>query len=259
MSTHRTICIGDVHGCLTLLEKLLHTLNYDPASDRLVFVGDLIDRGPHPAGVVRLVRKLASEAHVTVMRGNHEDKMLQWFDRVERARTTGKPNHSRPPHPDRLRQWEELSLEDRAWLGSLPLYERVAPGWIAVHAGFEDIPMAEQKADRVMRVRWLNRETGKHIGIDPDSETGLVLPAHAVYWMERWRGPENVVYGHAVHSRKTPRVDRPVPGVETWGIDTGACYGGCLTALCLETKDVTQVSDGQAYARLYGKLTDELV
>jgi bis(5'-nucleosyl)-tetraphosphatase (symmetrical) len=254
----RTICIGDVHGCLELLERLLGRVNYEPSSDVLVFVGDLVDRGPAPAGVVRFVRALQAKGPVRAVMGNHEDKMLRWFERVERERKTGKKNGMHPPGPERLAQWNELTDEDRQWLGKLPVILDVAEGWLAVHAGFEAVPMDQQKPDRVMRVRWIDSQTGEHKGLDRDADDPFAIPTGCVNWMDRWAGPQNVVYGHAVHSRKTPRVDRPHPGIETWGIDTGACFGGRLTALCLETREVFQVEDGKSYARLHAKMADEL-
>jgi len=253
----RILAIGDVHGCLELLERLMGQVNYEPASDRLVFVGDLLDRGPDPAGVVRFVRALQAKGNVQCVKGNHEDKCLRWFERVERERKTGKKNGMQSPHPDRLAQWNELTVEDRVWLDRLPVTLEVADGWLAVHAGFEAVPMAQQQPDRMMRVRWIDKMTGSHKGLDRDANDPFAIPTGCVNWMDRWAGPQNVVYGHAVHSRKTPRIDRPAPGIETWGIDTGACFGGRLTALCLETREVFQVEDGKSYARLHAKMPDE--
>jgi hypothetical protein len=207
----RTIAIGDIHGCLELLERLLGVMNYDPTGDRLVFVGDLIDRGPSPAGVVRFVRALQAKGFVVVIKGNHEDKCVQWFKREARAREKGKPNTMKLPR--RLAEWSELSSEEVEWLAHLPIFEKVLPDWYAVHAGFEAVPMDKQKADRVIRVRWLNPTTGEHRGMDQDSDNPFEKPADCVYWMDRWSGPENVVFGHAVFSRRSPRVDRPLPGV----------------------------------------------
>ena len=62
MSTaSRYVVIGDVHGCLRELESLLEKVGYAPATDQLVFVGDLVDRGPFSAQVVRFVRRMSAE------------------------------------------------------------------------------------------------------------------------------------------------------------------------------------------------------
>jgi hypothetical protein len=244
----RTLVIGDIHGCLDELKALLEAVSYVPRVDTLVFVGDLIDRGPDPVGVVRFIRSLQSAGNVLVCMGNHDEKAAKYLLRLEQERTQGIPNKMGPPTPERLVEWQSFTPEELDWIKGLPTVIEPIPGWIAVHAGFEgDKTRDKQKPDKVVRVRWVNADTGKMVGFEGNN---LDQPEGTVHWSSFWRGPENVVYGHAVHSLKNPRVDRPVEGVECWGIDTGACYGGRLTALCLETREVTQVQAERAYAKL---------
>lgn len=70
--------IGDIHGKLRLLERLLSEIEYRPSEDRLVLIGDLVDRGEDSRGVVDRAIALKTEAPDTVLilRGNHEDMML---------------------------------------------------------------------------------------------------------------------------------------------------------------------------------------
>ena len=246
----RTLAIGDVHGCLEELRELLRAVAYDPSADRLVFVGDLVDRGPDPVGVVREVRALASRGDVLTIMGNHEEKLVRWFKRVAEERDTGKKNAMTPPPPDRLAQWEAFDADSLAWLAALPITLEPSPGWAVVHGGFESIAGSSQKPQKMLRCRWVDPETGKMIALH---EGSLATPEGVVVWTERWRGPLHVVYGHAVHSLEAPRVDRPAPDVECWGIDTGCCFGGRLTALCLETRAVTQVPARAKYAELKGE------
>src|SRR6516164_9026001 len=81
MSAYRDIVIGDVHGCRDELHELLRVVGYR-APDRLVFTGDLVDRGPDSVGVVRDVRKLGA---VAVM-GNHDE----WYARYYAHETRGR-------------------------------------------------------------------------------------------------------------------------------------------------------------------------
>ena len=73
MEIKRHIFIGDIHGCLDEFNELLNKLSYDPKEDRLILLGDLIDRGPDSVGVVRKARELRLEC----VMGNHEHKYIK--------------------------------------------------------------------------------------------------------------------------------------------------------------------------------------
>jgi hypothetical protein len=242
--TGRRLAVGDVHGCFRELCELIERLRLRE-SDEIIFVGDLVDRGPEPVKVVDLVSTMAMSGMAKVIAGNHEEKMLRYLRREEECKITGKKNPMRSPHPDRLAQWKSQPPPNVAWLNTLPVLLDLGD-WLAVHGGFEDKPMAKQKNDKMLRCRFVSEETGEMVPISLDDDP-WENPPGAVWWSTRWKGDKNVVYGHAVHSLSTPRVDRNGL-VECWGIDTGCVFGGRLTALNLDTREVVQVQAHAQYA-----------
>lgn len=75
----RTIAIGDIHGCLTALNALLEEISPTP-DDRVVVVGDYVDRGPDSCGVVDRLLALQGECQLIPLMGNHELMMLRGLD-----------------------------------------------------------------------------------------------------------------------------------------------------------------------------------
>ena len=71
----RTLFVGDVHGCHTELKGLLEMANFKPDSERLFFVGDLINRGPKPLEVLKLAYRLRASCVL----GNHERSFLKYL------------------------------------------------------------------------------------------------------------------------------------------------------------------------------------
>ncbi len=115
--------IGDVQGCYDELAELLEQIRFDPASDRLWFVGDLVNRGPDSLAVLRFVRSLGACA--TFVHGNHDLHLLS-LD----------AGQGRPRADDTLD--EVLAAPDRdelmAWLRAQPLMH-VEGSFALVHAG----------------------------------------------------------------------------------------------------------------------------
>src|SRR3954469_7510882 len=118
-----TYAIGDVQGCMSELRALLKVCAFDPLTDRAWFVGDLVNRGPQSAEVLRFVKGLGACA--TTVLGNHDLHLL--CVSVGAAKTRADDTlGSILEAPDR----EELL----AWLRSRPLMH-VEAGTVLVHAG----------------------------------------------------------------------------------------------------------------------------
>jgi hypothetical protein len=212
MTMGRAIIVGDVHGCAAELRSLLDRVAYVRGSDRLVFVGDLVARGPDSLGVLDVVRETGGE----VVRGNHEDRLLHW-KRASEARSRGEfallPDlgrlHSEVARTLRPEDW---SLLERTPV-SLLLEEHKT---LVVHAGLvPGVPIEQQDPAMMMRIRSVGDrgEARDHGGATP--------------WGARWIGPPHVVFGHAASLE--PQVHPFATGV-----DTGCVYGGYLTAMILE-------------------------
>jgi bis(5'-nucleosyl)-tetraphosphatase (symmetrical) len=238
-----TVVIGDIHGMLPEFQALVAKLQLGH-EDRLVLVGDLMDKGPDPAGCVRYAREIGAQ----MVLGNHEEKHLRWRKHEDRRASDPKyKNPMKPMSPEKLAQNQALSVEDVTWLRSLPAMLRF-DNWLVVHGGLlPGVPLENQYADTLVRVRWVD-DGGKMLSLDPENPR---QPEGSRFWTEVYDGSLNVVYGHAAHSLTEPRVDRNGLGAEVWGIDTGAAYGGRLTALVLETRQVIQVQASRAYAEAW--------
>jgi hypothetical protein len=260
----RVIVVGDVHGCIDEFVELMHKVGVVPREDRVVCLGDFLDKGPEPLECLRYAM-IRCEA----VASNHEERHARWWRR-ERARAkTGEPNRMRPWHDERDREMNErLTEAEVVWMETRPPWIEIVPGWVAVHGGFKPgVPLAEQDPKKVVRMRWVDAE-GDHVPVDYDA-AGWKPPEGSVHWTERWSGPESVVYGHEAFNLSEPRVTKsesygaihlPHEGyskaafgpvqVETWGIDTGCVHGGRLSALVFHPdgrRELAQVSARRVY------------
>jgi predicted phosphodiesterase len=146
----RLLIIGDVHGMLDELKTLLGKSDYTASrGDRVIFVGDLVNKGPESAGVVQY----AMGINATTVRGNHEDKVLRVWTGAEEARlraeAKGKDGDKAykkfkkslsSGKKDALKVAESLSQEQRMWLAAAPVALRLGelPGMgdvAVVHGG----------------------------------------------------------------------------------------------------------------------------
>ena len=223
----RVIVVGDVHGCRTELERLLKEVAFRAADDRLVFTGDLVDRGPDPKAVLRLVRELGGET----AKGNHEDKHERYRRHRLKAATNQKYKNPMRPFPE-PRMSEHLSYDDQDWaqMEKMPLYIWLDKNWVVVHGGLiPGVKIEDQDPKKIIRTRYLD-EKNDLMPLEDD----FSAPTNGVYWTEKWDGGENVIYGHNVYSEESIRQEKGRFGNQLLGIDTGCCFGGRLTAVTLE-------------------------
>lgn len=225
----RYYAIGDIHGRLDLLDQLLDRIINDSkargeAESHLILLGDLVDRGPDSAGVVRRAMELANADEgseggtIRFIKGNHEEVF------IEAAR--GDPQSTRflnrfggretiLSYGLTAEEYEALDFEDMTdWmLNNIPrshvdflddFEDMIEVGdYVFVHAGIKpQVPLTDQKTEDL---RWIREE------------------------FLSWRQPHEkiVVHGHTIMLEVDEHPNRI-------GIDTGAYHSGRLTAIGLE-------------------------
>jgi len=217
--------IGDVHGCAAELEELLAELGYvdgvHPDGRTAVFVGDLVDRGPDTPGVLRRVMGMASSGAALVVCGNHEQKLV-------RALHGRKVNvaHGLAESLEQLgAESEEFRRQVHEFCDGLIAHYVLDGGKLVIaHAGLPE-RYHGRASGRVRSMALYGDTTGE------TDEYGLPV---RLPWARDYRGSAMVLYGH------TPTLEAEWVN-NTMCLDTGAVFGGKLTALRYPEREVVSV------------------
>ena len=198
-----------------------------PPGRKVIFVGDLVDRGPDTPGVLALIARLVAAGHALCVRGNHDDKLLRKLKGREVSVTHGLEQslqqlEARPP---------EFIDQVRDFLDALPSHYVLNDGKLVVaHAGMKS-DLQGRVSDRVRAFALYGETTGE------SDEFGLPVRLN---WAAEYRGRATVVYGH------TPVVN-PEWINRTICIDTGCVFGGALTALRYPEQELVSVPAAKEY------------
>ena len=227
--------IGDVHGCRSELEALLGRLGYLVVRDaegrpvdashaegrRIVFVGDLVDRGPDSPGVLRLAMGMVGAGHALAVPGNHENKLVRALKGSKVQVSHGLA--------ETLAQLEAETPEFRAEVQAF-CYDLISHlvldggDLVVAHAGLKEAYHG-RASGRVRSFALYGDTTGE------TDEFGLPV---RYPWANDYRGRAMVLYGHT-----------PTPEPEwvnnTLCLDTGCVFGGKLTALRYPEKEIVSV------------------
>ena len=237
--------VGDVHGCLDELLELLGALGYEvarveredgpgfdvrpPEGRKLVFVGDLVDRGPDTPGVLRLAMDMAEEGRAICVPGNHDVKLLRALQ--GRKVTVA---HGLAESLEQLEtETEEFRERVKAFLDGLVSHYVLDGGRLVVaHAGLKE-KLQGRASRRVRSFALYGDTTGE------TDEFGLPVRHD---WAVEYRGDATVVYGHT-----------PVPEAlwlnQTINLDTGCVFGGRLTALRYPERELVSVPARKIWAQ----------
>ena len=231
--------IGDVHGCYDELCALLEQLGYavgdagsgvtltHPQGRRVIFVGDLVDRGPKSPEVLRLAMDGAAAGTAFCVQGNHDDKLV----RKLRGRNV-RISHGLA---ETLAQLETATEKFKSriadFLENLPAHFVLDEGRLVVaHAGLRE--EYHGKRSGAARAFSLYGET--------TGETDEFGSPIRYNWAQDYEGKAVVVYGH------TP-VREPEWLNNTICVDTGCVYGGKLTALRYPERELVSVPAARVY------------
>ncbi|MBS1990098.1 MAG: polynucleotide kinase-phosphatase [Cyanobacteria bacterium SZAS LIN-3] len=242
--------IGDIHGCYDELEGLLIKLGYSikrradaeaaeqyfasetfsvsaPAGRKVIFLGDLCDRGPKTPEVLKLVMSMVAGGTALCVPGNHDVKLMKKFKGRDVRLTHGLPESLEQLAPER----EELKTQIVNFVDSLVSHYVLDKGNLVVaHAGMKEAYQG-RGSGRVREFALYGETTGE------TDEYGLPVRFN---WAAEYRGRAHVVYGHT-----------PVAQAEwinrTICLDTGCVFGGKLTALRYPEKELVSVPAARVY------------
>lgn len=216
MTGQRTIIIGDVHGCYRELAMLLREVDANPQFDRILFLGDLINKGPSSRGVWELFQSVNGISII----GNHELSMLKILD--------GEANRHQKYIDDLHRDFDgdmgTFAADVRRW----PLWIE-EPGLMLVHAGLQP------GFHPGMTDPWTLVSIRTWDGVGKD----LFNSAHPP-WFDFYTGQSLVVFGHWAALGGLNRE-------HVIGLDTGCVYGGMLSCLVLPERRFVRVKACKAY------------
>lgn len=234
--------IGDVHGCYDELVELLGRLGHEHLLDpqigpssgppRVVFVGDIVDRGDRIIDSLKLVWRLCTQGHALSVVGNHDDRFLRWLRgrnvRIQHGLDATVAEFEAMPRGEQA-VWRDRFIE---LLSTLPWAIRIDSGKALVAHAAWHAELDERAPERIRSYTMYGPTTGE---TTPDG-----FPER-IDWAAEYSGPELVVFGHQIY--RNPYVhDYAI------GIDTGCVFGGALTALRYPELEIVSVKS--RYARV---------
>jgi serine/threonine protein phosphatase 1 len=200
--------IGDIHGCLNSLERLVEKVN-PGSNDTMIFLGDYIDRGKDSKGVVEFLMRLYNTKTVFI-KGNHEWMFKQFYDTRDPQDWELWKYNGAEKTLESYGGIEQIPIEHVKFLEQTKVYH-IQDGYIFVHGGVKPhIKIEDQKIDDMIWIR------------------------------EEFINSKNPMNGYTVVFGHTP-MNEPLILSDKIGIDTGCVYGGSLTCIRLEDKKIFQV------------------
>ena len=233
----RKIAIGDIHGGALALVQLLERLNYDPANDQLIFVGDYVDGWPESKQLLDILIKLKLENPNNIfLRGNHDDWFLDfindgavvaqnhWVHQGGRATLESYGAHVQPNMSDYLID-VEIPQDHKDFIKATELYYIDDQNRGFVHAGYQSFEGLGHDEDFVYM--W-DRGLAYMLPMRSSDPIPKILRAH-----------DELYIGHTTTLQWKTTDPINLRG-KFFNIDTGGGWSGKLTAINIDTKQVWQ-------------------
>lgn len=268
-----TYAIGDLQGCFEPLQRLLGKVGFSPSRDRLLFAGDLVNRGPQSLEVLRFIKSLGKAA--TVVLGNHDLHLIAAAHSGQFGPNDTLAEIVRAPDHQILIDWlmaQPLAHADPD-SGALMIHAGLPPQWdrqqaLALAQEVSEV-IAGPKGDQFLaqmygnepdiwdeRLRGIPRlrfvvncltrlrycEANGRIRLKPSGTPGTQAK-DLIPWFEvpaRRTAGDTIIFGHWSTLGKVHW-----PQAKVYGLDTGCLWGGCLTALNLDSMQTISVDCAQ--------------
>jgi len=203
-----TLIVGDIHGCFDELMMLLKQADYSPSKHQLIFIGDLINKGPYSLKTL----KFACENKIQCVIGNHELKFIRFIEKSLHL----------PPKLEQLKK--DMGKDLNKWLEYIKNWPTFieTENFLVVHAGVvpEEHP-SQSSVDQLVHIRhWEN-------GQMCSQDTGRP-------WHEYYKSKKLVIYGHWARQGVLQKSN-------SLCLDSGCVYGRQLTGVLLPSKTLVQV------------------
>ncbi len=251
--------IGDIHGCCDELEQLLEKLGYKlgilslplqprggseaevleveatyhhPEGRKVIFLGDLVDRGPRILDTIALVQNMVKAGQALCVVGNHDDKLLRQMQGKNVKINHGLENSIAEIAALPAETTADTTKDIQGFLDSLIAHYVLDDGKLVVaHAGLKE--ELQGRGSGAVRAFAMYGETTGEI-----DEFGLPIRHN---WAAEYRGQAMVVYGH------TP-IPEPIWLNNTIDLDTGCVFGGKLTALRYPERELVNIPAARVYS-----------
>ena len=223
----RTLVVGDIHGKLALFNRLLEAMNYRAGEDKLILIGDLVDRGEDSRGVVQRAIALQSESpdRVIILKGNHEAMMVSALTEPESEQAElWLYNGGVETLHSYVNSEGEFDVPEEHWqfMESLPTWHEDEHA-IYVHAA-------------------LPEQGGKFLHPSEADDNPELYWSRNRKFFSNYKG-KTVIFGHTITGMLFGERERVWLRDSLIGVDTGAYLTGTLSGIEMPSRQVFSVSE----------------